>query len=137
MDANQVGARDHFHVVRGAPGYPAVVDPDDREAMFQSFGDGRPCRMVHRDHADVVAAIVPRRYGGFVDGAHVAPWLAQLRVFSDVQDFWQARVFIAAQRRIERMLGDDARLLVVVAEPAERAKCEIARFVDCKSHAVR
>ncbi len=43
----------------------------------------------------------------------------------------------AAQRRIERMLGNDARLLAVITELAERTACELTRFVDCQPHAVR
>ena len=76
MDADQIGARDHFYIVRAAPGYPAIVDADDCETMFSSLRDGRACRMGHGDHADIVATVVHRRHGSLVYGAHVAPWLA-------------------------------------------------------------
>lgn len=124
----EVGARDHLHVVRAAAADPAVVDADDREAVCLCFCDGRLCGMVHSDHADVVAAIVHYGYVSFAHGTHVTSRLSQLRVFGDIQDFRQARIFIAAQGRVERVLGDDARLLEIVAEPAERLPCEGARF---------
>ena len=58
-------------------------------------------------------------------------------VLGDVEEFRQPRILVAAQRRIDRVIGNDPRLLGVVADAAQRALGMLARFGDAQMHAIR
>ena len=64
--------------------------------------------------------------------AHLLPRQREAAVVGDVQDLGEAGILVAAQRRVDHMVGDDARILGVVADAAQRALAERARFVDVR-----
>src|SRR6185503_17326559 len=81
-----------------------------------------------RDHAVVVASIVERRDRGRAQRAHALARALQLAVLGDVQYLRQPGVLVAAQRGVHHVIGDDARLLGVVADPAQRLLSERLSF---------
>jgi hypothetical protein len=116
----EIGRGDPLDVIGAAPGDPGVGDADEREATLRRLGDRGLRGVVEGQHADVVAAVVERRDLGLADDAHRAARLAEAPVLGEGEDLRQARILVAAERRIEAMVGNDARLLRVVADAPER-----------------
>ena len=57
-------------------------------------------------------------------------------VLGDVQKLREPGIFVTAQRRIDRMIGDDPRLLGIVADAAQRPLGMLARFCDSEVHPI-
>src|SRR4029077_9773561 len=53
----------------------------------------------------------------------------------DVEDLGKAGVLIAAERRVDHMVGNDARFVRRVADPAERALGNLARLGNAQADA--
>ena len=62
MHADQVRARDLLDVIRAAAAHPAVGHADEREAVQQRLRDRDLGRVLHRDHAGMVAAVEQDRH---------------------------------------------------------------------------
>ena len=120
VDRDQAGARHHLDVVGAAAAHPDVVDAGEREAVGVGALDHGAGRVVHAQHAALVAAVEQHRHARFLDDAHrAAPILA--RVVGDVEQLRQARVLVAAQGRVDHVVGEDTSLLGLVADSAHGA----------------
>ena len=91
------------------------------------------CRVKERQHADIVAAVEGERDVGLAQHLHGPARQLEVLALGDVEDLGQARIFIAAQRRIDDVVGDDARLIVAIADAAQRAFRQIARVGDAQT----
>ena len=98
--------------------------------------DGRLGRPIGRDHARRVAAIEQGGGAGLAHHADGAPGLPEIRIVNDVQQFRQAGIFVAAQRRIQHMIRQDARVFVVEPGAAHRGFPQCARCLDRQVDAV-
>ena len=128
VDRDEPLARDHLDEIGAAPAHPAVRDADHRDAVRRRLVDRGPRAVIHRDHAVVVAAVVQRRDLGLVHEPHLLPRLREAAVLRDVKNFCQSRIFVAAQRRVDHVVADDARLLGIVADAAQRPLAERPRL---------
>ena len=104
--------------------------------MRRRLGDGGVGGVVHRHHADIVAAVVERRDRGLVQDAHRAARQREAAVLGDVEELGEAGIFVAAQRRVDHVIGDDARLLGFVADAGERPLAQGAGLLDAQVDAV-
>ena len=92
--------------------------------------------MVHRHHADIVAAVVKCRDGGLVEDAHRPARLPEAAMLGDVEDLGETGIFIAAQRGVDDVIDDNAGLLGVIADAAQRALAERAGLLDAEMDAI-
>ena len=137
MDADEPGLRDHLAIIGAAPAHPAVGGADDRHAVRRSLFDRSAGGVIHDQHADIVAAIQHDRDCGLADHADRLARALEAAVLGDVQELCQPRIFVAAEGRVDDVVGDDARLLGVVADAAQRAFAMLARLGDAQMHAAR
>ena len=96
--------------------------------MLVRFRDRSLRRAMHRQHADVVAAVEQDRERALALRAHRCARLAKPGAIGNAQNFRKPRVFIAAERRVDHMIGHDARFVGVEADPAERLLGQRASF---------
>src|SRR5215468_5234894 len=54
----------------------------------------------------------------------------------NVEDFGQARIFVAAQRRINDMVGNDARVIVRIADTPQRVFCHTASLGNAETDTI-
>ena len=54
----------------------------------------------------------------------------------DIEEFRQPRILIAAQRRIDDVIGDDPRLFGIVADAAQRALRMLPRLRDVQMNSI-
>ena len=101
--------------------------------MRGGFLDCRLCRVIEREHADIVPAVEGQGHAGLAHHLHGPARRPEMLVLRDVQDLGQARIFVTAQRRIDHVVGDDARLIVRVSDAAQRAFGEIACVRDAQA----
>jgi hypothetical protein len=89
-------------------------------------------RVKQRKHPDIVAAVKGDRDVGLAQHLHGSA--RQLEVFAvhNVEDLGEARIFIAAQRGIDNMIGDDARLIVIKSDAVQRTLRQIAGVHDAQ-----
>ncbi len=97
MDADEIGFGDHLAIIGAAPAHPAVGHADDRKPARLGLGDRGARGVIHRQHADIVAAVVQRRDLGLAHDADRAARALEAPVLGDVQDFRQPRILVAAQ----------------------------------------
>src|SRR5205823_11695497 len=57
-------------------------------------------------------------------------------VLGDVEEFRQPGIFVTAQRRIDRVIGNDPRLLGVVTDAAQRTLGMLTRLSDAQMDAI-
>ena len=136
VHADEVRLGDHLHVIGAAPAHPAVGDTHHRDSAGLRFLDRGPGRAVHDQHPDIVAAIVERRDFCLAQHLHRIARPLEAPVLWDVEEFRQPRILVAAQRRIDRVIRDDPRLLGVVADAAQCALGMLARFCDSQMNAI-
>ena len=72
MDADQAGPRRQLDVVGAAAAHPDVVDGDEREAVRLGPLDRGTRRVVHPQHAALIAAVEQDRHARLFDRAHRA-----------------------------------------------------------------
>jgi hypothetical protein len=96
VDAGEIRLGDHLDIVCAAAAHPAVGDADDRNATGRRLFDRRPGRMVHDEHADIVAAVVECRDIGFAENTHRSARALEAPVLGNVEDLRQPRIFVAA-----------------------------------------
>src|SRR6516225_7967794 len=75
MNTDELGVRDHLHVIGAAPAHPAVGDRDNCYPARRRLVDGGASGVVHHQHADIVAAVIERRDLGLSQHLH---WVARL-----------------------------------------------------------
>jgi hypothetical protein len=107
VDADEIGFGYHLDVIGAAPAHPAVGHADDGDTARRRLGDRGAGSVIHREHANIAAAVERDREFGLVHGGHWPSRLSETRMLGDVQDLGQPRILIAAQRRIDHMIGED------------------------------
>jgi hypothetical protein len=127
---------DHLDEIGAAAAHPAVGDADEADAVRLGLGDRRFRGMVHRHHADIVAAVVERRDLGLAQHPHRPARQRKAAMLGDVEELGEAGIFVAAQRRVDDMVGDDARFLGVVADAAHRLLAQCAGLRNAQMHAI-
>ena len=83
----------------------------------------RDCRLggaIGRDHPRGVAAIQHGRCRRLPHHGDGSPRLPEIRVVNDIQKFGQAGILVAAKGCVQHMVGQDARVVVVVAGATHR-----------------
>ena len=110
--------------------------PTTPKPCSERFGDRDVGRTHHGEHAVRIAAVQARGDRRLVQRFDRPPRLAHPLALGEVEELRQAGVFIAAKRSVDDVIGDDARLLRVEAEPAERGLRKRTRFVDAERNAV-
>jgi hypothetical protein len=128
VDHHQAGAGDHLAVIRAAPGHPGVGEDNYGKPADIRASDRRLGGAIRRDHAGIVAAIEQGRRRRLAHHADGSPRQPELRVIDDVQQFRQAGILVAAQRRVQHMVRQDACIVLVVPGAAHRGLAECARF---------
>src|ERR1043166_1782065 len=123
--------------MRAAAALPDVVDADDRDAVLACLGDRGLRRAIHHYHAVVVAAVEQCRHRSFAPRLHRCARPAPPWMLGHVQDLGQSRVLIAAQRRIDHMIADDARFLGIEADAPQGPLRERTSLFDTQLHALR
>jgi hypothetical protein len=123
---------DHLDKIRVAPAHPGIGDADQRDAMRLRFLDRRLGDVIEPDHPVVIAAVIKRRDLGLVHEAQRIARSRETAVLGHVEQLREPGILIAAQRRVEHVVGQNARVLRVVAGPAHRALTDAARFVDAQ-----
>ena len=136
MHADQIGLGDHLAVIGAAPAHPAVGHADDRDPARRCLVDRRSCRVVHRQHADIVAAVEQGRHLGLAQDGHRPARTLEAAMLGNIEDLRQPRIFVAAECRIDDVVGDDARLLRIIADAAQRALGMLARRGDAQTNAI-
>jgi hypothetical protein len=136
MHADEIRLGDHLHVIGAAPAHPAIGDAHHRDPASLGFLDRRAGRVIHDQHANIVAAIVEGRDLGLAQHLHRIARPLEAPVLGDVEDFRQPRILVAAQRRIDRVIGDDPRLLGVVPDAAQRALRMLPRLRDAQMNSI-
>ena len=86
--------------------------------------------MIHDEHADIVAAVVERRDFGLAQRLHRVARPLEAPVPGDVENFGKPRILVTAQRRVDHVVGDDPRLLSIVADAAQRALGMLPRLCN-------
>ncbi len=109
---------DHLNIVGAAPAHPGVGHRNERNAVGRSFLDRRLRRVKERKHADIVAAVKSKRDLGLAQHLHGSARQPEVFALGHVEDLGQARILIAAQRRIDDVVGNDARLIVMISDAA-------------------
>ena len=92
--------------------------------------------MVHDQHPDIVAAVVERRDLGLAKDLHRVARPVEAPVLGDVEELREPRILVAAQRRVDYVVGNDPGFLRVVADPAQRAFGMLARLCDAQMDAI-
>ena len=128
VDHHQAGAGDHFAVIGAAPGHPGVGEAQRWRGRCFRARDRRLGGAIGRDHARIVAAIEQGRRRRLAHHGDGSPRQPELRVIDDIQQFRQAGILVAAQRRVHHMVRQDARIVLVVPGAAHRGLAECARF---------
>jgi hypothetical protein len=128
--------RDHLDIIGAAAAHPAVGDSDDRDTPPRGLGDCAPSGMVHRQHADVVAAVVEDRQFCLTHHADRPARLFEAPMLGDVEELCQPRILVSAECGIDRVIGDDARFLLVIADAAHRGLGMLAGFADTQAHSI-
>src|SRR5204862_8069904 len=81
-------------------------------------------------------AVVERRHLGLVQDRYRPARLRETGVLGDIEDLGEPGILIPAQRSIDHMVGDDASLLGIVADAAQRPLAEGAGLLDAEMDAV-
>src|SRR5215469_11435883 len=136
MDADQVGLGDHFTIIGAAAAHPAVGHADNRKPMCLRLGDRGAGSMIHRQHADIVPAIVEDRDIGLAHHAHRSTLPPEAAVLRNIEDFSQPRIFIPAQRGIDHMVGQYPSFFSVVADASKCAFRMFAGFGDAQMNTI-
>ena len=123
----------HLDIVGAATAHPGVGHRDERYAMRRALLDRRLRRAIKRKHPDVVATVKGDRDSGLAQHRHRPPRRGEVLALGQVENLCQTRVFITAQRRVDDVVGDDARLLVAVANAAQRPFGQIACVRDAEA----
>ena len=136
VQTDQIGACDALDVAGAAPAHPAVGHADECKTMFPCLGNRRVSRVMHGEHAGLIAAVEQCRHWRLVQRAHRRDWLLLLRAVGDLQNLRQARVFVAAQCSVEHVIGEDRCVRFVVADAEEGAHRQGACFGHRQTHAL-
>ncbi len=75
-------------------------------------------RVIHPQHAALVATVEEHRHARLLEHAHRVARGLEARVVGDVEQLRQAGVLVAAQRRVDHVVGEDPGLLGLVPDPA-------------------
>src|SRR6266511_5298487 len=122
LDAEWIATRplfgDHLNIVGAAPAHPGVGHRNERNAVSRSFLDRRLRRVKERKHADIVAAVKSKRNLGLSQHLHGSAWQPEVFALEHVEDLGQARILIAAHGGINHVVGNDARLIVMISDAA-------------------
>ena len=86
VQADQVGTRDLLDVIGAAPAHPAIGHPDQRKAVAGGLGDRQRGRVLHGQHAGVIAAIEQGRHRRLMQCANRRARLPPLRAGGDLQN---------------------------------------------------
>ena len=112
VDADQAGARRHLDVVGAAAAHPDVVDADEREAVRAARARSR---RASRGTCPSMPFLLPPSKS--TDTLGLPSTRIGLRgalkrgMVGDVEQLRQAGVLVAAQRRVDDVVGEDARVL--------------------------
>src|SRR5882724_4953746 len=118
VDPDQACPCRHLDVIGAAAAHPDVVDADERDAMRLRPLDHGARRVVHPQHAALVATVEEHRHARLSERAHRAAPSLEAGVVGDVEQLRQAGVLVAAQGRVDHVVGEDPGLLGLVPDPA-------------------
>src|SRR2546425_2814068 len=107
-------------------------DADEGEAVRLCPLDHGACRIVHAQHAALVATVEQHRHARLLERAHRAARRLEAGVLGDVEQFRQTGVLVAAQRRVEHVIGEDMGFLGLVPDPAHGTLGQRAGFGDAQ-----
>src|SRR3954452_594886 len=130
MQPNQSGLDDAFEIIGVAAAEIAVVDADRGDAALFRLGDRDLGAAIDRDIADIVAAIDQRRDRRFVNDRNRDAGVFALCLARDRENARQPGKAVAAQRIIDQLIGDDAGVVLIVADAGQRALAERPRLGD-------
>src|SRR5262250_449371 len=97
VDSDQPGTRRHLDVVRAAAAHPDVVDGNEREPVSAGALDHLTGRVVHPEHAALVAAVEQHRDARLLDDAHRMARRLEQRMIGDIEQLRQAGILVAAK----------------------------------------
>jgi len=137
VDADQAGSRHHLDVVGAAPAHPDIADADEGEAVRLCTLDHGARRVVHPQHAALVAAVEEHRHARLAQHAHRAALSLEARMVGDVQELRQPGVLVAAESRVDHVVGEDPGLLGLVPDAAHGALGERPRLGDAQVDTLR
>ena len=127
VNSNETFARDHFHEISAAPAHPAIRKADDRKAVRVRTLDGGARHVIHREHGTVVLAVEQHRDARLAHDGHRRTRLLETRAVGDVEQLRQSEVLVAAKRRVDYVIGDDAGVLGFETHPGKGALRERTR----------
>ena len=134
--SDEIRLSDHLDVIGAASAHPAVGGADDGYPSVLRLFDNCLSGVIHRQHADVIAAIVKGRYLRFAQNLHCITRARETPMLGNVQDLRETGIFITAQSRVDHMVGDDPGFLGVIADAPQCTLRMIARLLDAQSNSV-
>jgi hypothetical protein len=130
VDRDQAGLGDHLDVIGAATAHPRIAHRNQRDPVRRGLPDCRLGGVKQRQHPDIVAAIEGERDLSLAQRLHGSPRLLEVSAVRNVEDLGEAGIFIAAQRRIDDVIADDARLIVAISDAAQCALGQVTRLRD-------
>jgi len=134
---DQAGACHHLDVVGATAAHPDVADGHEGQTVGSGPLDHGTRRVVHPQHAALVAAVVEHRDARFLDDAQRAAGKLEAGIVGDVEQLGQPGILVAAQGRVDRVVGEDAGLLGVVPDPTHGALGQLAGVGDAQVNPFR
>src|SRR6266498_2350270 len=121
LDAEWIATRplfgNHLNIVGAAPAHPGVGHRNERNAVSRSFLDRRLRRVKERKHADICRRQKQAKPRSRATPSWIGAATGSVR-FEHVEDLGQARILIAAHGGINHVVGNDARLIVMISDAA-------------------
>ena len=122
LDAVWIATRpcfgDHLDIIGAAPTHPGIGHRNERNAVRGGLLDRR---LAPRERAPACRHCFRHRRQARTRSPATPSWAgaaAEVFALRHVEDLGQAGIFIAAQRRIDDVIGDDACLIVVISDAA-------------------